>query len=156
VIFRAKEAQDEMDSGATTPSTSQDIDGEASISKPKRKEHPRVPKAIGLTEKAKLPDPIPDEHVTPLEPPVYLPPGFCQQCFVPVADDPDPETLFIFLHALRYTTPKLGEWATPLPRWAEDGWAGDWRGWSDQKAPAPFPDEVEEVVDADQLVGATQ
>lgn len=69
---------------------------------------------------------------SPLTPPAFLPPGFCTQCYVPVPDDPDPETLFIYLHALRYTTERLGTWETPLPRWAGENWDGDWRGWDGQ------------------------
>jgi hypothetical protein len=87
-----------------------------------------------------MPIPITEGYISPLRRPDYLPEGFCGECFAPVPDDPDPETLFIFLHALRYTTPTLGAWSTPLPRWAEEGWGGDWRGWSDQPVPEPFPD----------------
>lgn len=84
-----------------------------------------------------LPEPLPDDTPSPLRRPDYLPPGFCEQCFVPLPDDPDPEGLFIYLHALRYTTENLGRWETPLPRWAGSEWDGDWRGWSDEKAPEP-------------------
>lgn len=86
-----------------------------------------------------------DDYSSPLPKPDFLPEGFCDQCYVPVPDDPDPEGLFIYLHALRYTTPKLGEWSTPLPRWAESRWGGDWRGWSDEAPPEPFPDEAEDT-----------
>lgn len=43
-----------------------------------------------------------------------VPEGFCPECHIPLAPDPKPETLFIYLHAWRYTTDNLGEWQTPL------------------------------------------
>lgn len=81
--------------------------------------------------RAALPDALPDDHASPLRRPGFVPEGFCETCFVPVANDPDPETLFIYLHALRYTTEALGIWETPLPKWAGERWDGDWRGWTD-------------------------
>lgn len=42
---------------------------------------------------------------------------FCPECYVPLAPDPSPEKLFIFLHALRYTTP-WGAFETEMPEWA--------------------------------------
>lgn len=111
----------------------------------------KIPK-LHHSKRLDAPDALPETFQSSLARPAHLPPGFCEECFVPVADDPDPETLFIFLHALRYTTPRLGAWATPLPRWAGERWEGDWRGWSDDPVPAPFPDESEEgelVVDAE-------
>lgn len=53
-----------------------------------------------------------------------VPPGFCPQCHIPLAPDPAVEALFIYLHAWRYTTEVWGEFSTPLPRWAEEGWDG--------------------------------
>ena len=158
VVFRAKKAQDDMEaSSAVTPATQAQEEGvtltkdqdeaplpsselntdrpEDSTIKPKAKPHPRLP---NTRDKAPLPDPLPDDHGFPLARPDVLPPGFCDQCFVPLPDDPDPENLFIYLHALRYTTPNLGEWSTPLPRWAEEAWNGDWRGWSDHIPPVPL------------------
>ncbi|WVQ80560.1 hypothetical protein IAT38_002665 [Cryptococcus sp. DSM 104549] len=90
-----------------------------------------VPRLKGQQKALVLPDPLPDDTVSPLTPPIYLPPGFCKDCYAPVPDDPDPETLFIYLHALRYTTEELGVWETPWPRWAGKDWDGDWRGWED-------------------------
>ncbi|WVW84495.1 hypothetical protein I302_106529 [Kwoniella bestiolae CBS 10118] len=102
VIFTAKQAQDEIEGTKSNPQqTNDDI----------KSTDPYAP--------------------SPLKAPAYLPPGFCAECFVPLPDDPDPETLFIYLHALRYTTPDLGTWETPLPRWAGERWDGDWRGWCD-------------------------
>lgn len=89
----------------------------------------RMPRVRKKREKVPLPDPLPDDTTSPLARPDHIPEGFCTQCFVPVADDPDPETMFIYLHALRYETPSLGRWETPLPRWAGENWKGDWRGW---------------------------
>lgn len=92
-------------------------------------EEKRTPRVRKKREKVPLPDPLPDDTTSPLARPDHIPEGFCTQCFVPVADDPDPETMFIYLHALRYETPSLGRWETPLPRWAGENWKGDWRGW---------------------------
>ena len=80
-------------------------------------------------------EPWPPGTPSPLKPPAYVPEGFCKDCFVPVADDPDPETLFIYLHALRYTTESLGVWETPMPRWAAEKWDGEWRGGCDESSP---------------------
>ncbi|KAL1945478.1 hypothetical protein VTO73DRAFT_2329 [Trametes versicolor] len=46
---------------------------------------------------------------------------YCPECFVPLHPDPKPETLYIFLHALRYTT-SLGCFETGMPEWAAEGW----------------------------------
>lgn len=89
----------------------------------------REPRQRKKRTKVPLPDPLPDDTTSPLARPSHIPEGFCTQCYVPVADDPDPETMFIYLHALRYETPSLGRWETPLPRWAGEHWQGDWRGW---------------------------
>ncbi|KAH9935201.1 pseudouridine synthase [Epithele typhae] len=48
---------------------------------------------------------------------------YCSECFVPLHEDSKPETLYIFLHALRYTT-SLGTFETEMPEWAAEGW--DW------------------------------
>ena len=106
---------------------------------PKSNPNPRLGT---VKDKKVLPEPLPTDHPSPLRKPEYVPEGFCDHCYVPLPDDPDPETLFIYLHALRYTTETLGSWETPLPRWAGTGWEGDWRGWSDDATPAPF-DNVE-------------
>ncbi|KAJ7744694.1 pseudouridine synthase [Mycena metata] len=49
--------------------------------------------------------------------------SYCPECYLPLHPDPKPEKLYIFLHALRYKT-SLGEFETPMPEWAEQGW--DW------------------------------
>jgi hypothetical protein len=58
-------------------------------------------------------DPVNPEEVPPGES-IEVPEGFCTECHIPLAPDPDPSTLFIYLHAWRYTTENLGEWSTPL------------------------------------------
>ncbi|TKA56452.1 hypothetical protein B0A53_02023 [Rhodotorula sp. CCFEE 5036] len=45
--------------------------------------------------------------------------GFCSTCFVPLVPDPRPEQLFIWLHAMRYTTTEW-DWSSALPYWAAD------------------------------------
>lgn len=46
---------------------------------------------------------------------------YCPECYLPLHPDPKPERLYIFLHALRYTT-SLGVFETGMPEWAEEGW----------------------------------
>ncbi|TBU55870.1 pseudouridine synthase [Dichomitus squalens] len=46
---------------------------------------------------------------------------YCPECFVPLHPDPKPESLYIFLHALRYTT-SLGTFETETPEWAAKDW----------------------------------
>ncbi|KAJ9114857.1 hypothetical protein QFC20_001228 [Naganishia adeliensis] len=53
-----------------------------------------------------------------------VPEGFCEECHIPLAPDPKPDTLFIYLHAWRYTTERLGCWETPMPKWADVDWDG--------------------------------
>ena len=118
VVFTAKQAQEALESPSSAPISRADIPHARTIQMQTR-------------GRRSLPDPLPDEHVSVMRRPDHIPEGFCQTCFVPIADDPDPETLFIYLHALRYTTEALGVWETPLPRWAGDDWDGDWRGWVD-------------------------
>lgn len=47
---------------------------------------------------------------------------YCPECYLPLHPDPAPEKLFIFLHALRYTSASLGAFETPLPEWAAPGY----------------------------------
>lgn len=49
---------------------------------------------------------------------------YCPECYLPLHPDPKPERLYIFLHALRYTT-SLGCFETELPAWAAKGWEWD-------------------------------
>lgn len=46
---------------------------------------------------------------------------YCGECYLPLHPDPPPERLYIFLHALRYTT-SLGVFETEMPEWAAEGW----------------------------------
>ena len=48
-------------------------------------------------------------------------PLYCPDCYLPLHPDPNPEKLYIFLHALRYTT-SLGTFETEMPEWAAEGW----------------------------------
>ncbi|KAF5357738.1 hypothetical protein D9757_011955 [Collybiopsis confluens] len=45
---------------------------------------------------------------------------YCPECYLPLHPDPDPEMLYIFLHALRYTT-SLGMFETEMPHWSREG-----------------------------------
>ncbi|KAG0708548.1 pseudouridine synthase [Suillus ampliporus] len=49
---------------------------------------------------------------------------YCPECYLPLHPDPKPEKLYIFLHALRYTT-SLGCFETDIPEWAAEGWKWD-------------------------------
>lgn len=49
---------------------------------------------------------------------------YCPDCYLPLHPDPKPEKLYIFLHALRYTT-SLGSFETEMPVWAKEGWKWD-------------------------------
>ncbi|KAH8096786.1 pseudouridine synthase [Cristinia sonorae] len=49
---------------------------------------------------------------------------YCPECYLPIHPDPKPERLYIFLHALKYTT-SLGSFQTEMPEWAAVGWEWD-------------------------------
>lgn len=49
---------------------------------------------------------------------------YCPECYLPLHPDPKPEKLYIFLHALRYTT-SLGTFETEMPEWSAEGWEWD-------------------------------
>ncbi|PFH52189.1 hypothetical protein AMATHDRAFT_39694 [Amanita thiersii Skay4041] len=49
---------------------------------------------------------------------------YCSECYLPLHPDPKPEKLYIFLHALKYTT-SLGEFEAEMPEWAAVGWEWD-------------------------------
>jgi len=59
-----------------------------------------------------------DEPLPPLDENGYQ---YCPECYLPLHPDPKPEKLYIFLHALRYTT-SLGSFETEMPDWAGEGW----------------------------------
>ena len=46
---------------------------------------------------------------------------YCPECYLPLHPDPNPQKLYIFLHALKYTT-SLGSFETEMPEWASEGW----------------------------------
>ena len=46
---------------------------------------------------------------------------YCPECYLPLHPDPEPEKLYIFLHALRYEL-SLGCFETEMPPWAKEGW----------------------------------
>ena len=50
--------------------------------------------------------------------------SYCHECYLPLHPDPKPENLYIFLHALRYTT-SLGTFETDIAEWAKEGWVWD-------------------------------
>ncbi|CCA66736.1 related to DRAP deaminase RIB2 [Serendipita indica DSM 11827] len=64
----------------------------------------------------------------PVEPVGETPDGklYCTECYLPLHPDPPPGKLYIFLHALRYTT-SHGAFETEMPWWADPNWEGD--GW---------------------------
>lgn len=136
VVWATKKIQDDLDAAA----------GDISNPKAKRQEipHPRV--NHGKNKQKAVQRQIFDDLETPLKPPEHIPEGFCHQCFVPLPDDPDPETLFIYLHARRYKTAHLGTWETPLPRWAGENWDGDWRGWDGEPPVSALPPPQRENV----------
>jgi tRNA pseudouridine32 synthase len=49
--------------------------------------------------------------------------SYCAECCLPLRPDPPPERLYIFLHALRYSTESLGAFEAPMPDWAAEGWS---------------------------------
>ncbi|KAF7798242.1 hypothetical protein EIP86_009459 [Pleurotus ostreatoroseus] len=51
-------------------------------------------------------------------------PRYCPDCYLPLHPDPSPEKLYIFLHALRYTT-SLGTFETEMPAWADPDFEWD-------------------------------
>ena len=63
-----------------------------------------------------------DEPSPPLDENGYQ---YCPECYLPLHPDPKLEKLYIFLHALRYTT-SLGSFETEMPDWAAEGW--EWNG----------------------------
>ncbi|CAO1627102.1 unnamed protein product [Sympodiomycopsis kandeliae] len=47
--------------------------------------------------------------------------GYCDQCYLPLLPDPPVDSLFIYLHAIRYET---DEWSyeDEMPWWSQDNW----------------------------------
>ncbi|BEI80740.1 hypothetical protein CcaverHIS002_0112690 [Cutaneotrichosporon cavernicola] len=127
VVYATKKVQDALDASASEKDKRPKIP------------HPRMNQGARAQKAAERPE-IPEEAIRHMPRPAHIPKGFCHDCFVPVADDPDPSTLFIYLHALRYTTERLGTWATPLPSVVPHEALGD--------AAEPEKVEVEEGVRA--------
>lgn len=122
VVFATKKAQEALEAAeGVTAESDKERRKRAKIPHPSVNHKAKRSKAV---EREML-----DETPSPMTPPVEIPEGFCNQCFTPLPNDPDPESLFIYLHALRYETEELGTWETPLPKWASAEWDGDWRGW---------------------------
>lgn len=66
-------------------------------------------------------------HMEPLENTTAVVQGgnlYCPECYLPLHPDPKPERLYIFLHALKYTT-SLGTFETGMPEWSAKGWTWD-------------------------------
>lgn len=136
----AEDAASASASGASTPFISESDAAPVAVPKQRRKiPHPRVNQGAKAQKVADRPE-APKPRTMPR--PAHIPEGFCEECFVPVPDDPDPSTLFIYLHALRYTTERLGTWSTPLPRWAGENWDGDWRGWAGEAPVSVVPKDA--------------
>ncbi|XP_006461336.1 hypothetical protein AGABI2DRAFT_185612 [Agaricus bisporus var. bisporus H97] len=49
---------------------------------------------------------------------------YCPDCYLPLHPDPKPEKLYIFLHALKYST-SLGAFETEMPEWSAEGYEWD-------------------------------
>ncbi|KAG8945734.1 hypothetical protein FRC04_000593 [Tulasnella sp. 424] len=49
---------------------------------------------------------------------------YCKECFLPLWPDPKPSELYIYLHALRYSTSKWS-FETETPFWAKEDWNPD-------------------------------
>lgn len=47
--------------------------------------------------------------------------GVCGECFMPLVVDEPGRQLFIYLHALRYTTTEW-DWSSEMPYWALEGY----------------------------------
>ncbi|THU96659.1 hypothetical protein K435DRAFT_664014 [Dendrothele bispora CBS 962.96] len=46
---------------------------------------------------------------------------YCPECYLPLHPDSKSKQLYIFLHALRYTT-SLGCFEMEMPEWSAEGW----------------------------------
>lgn len=65
------------------------------------------------------------EKISRMEPsPVHPEHVYCPECYLSLHPDPRPEKLYMFLHALKYTT-SLGAFETDLPEWAAEGFQWD-------------------------------
>jgi hypothetical protein len=138
VVFRARSAE-KLDPGGIGIKRGQDLDGRASkrAREMEMEERKRATSNSSAVDRNQLPGDI-DRTIAPGEGPV-IPielswmsadttedSKFCSECYLPLHPDPEPDKLFIFLHALRYTT---REWSfgTEMPFWAarDYRWKGD-------------------------------
>lgn len=65
--------------------------------------------------------PVPDPNSSSTGEGSEQAPLYCPECYLPLHPDPKPDRLYIFLHALRYTT-SVGCFETEMPEWAQEGW----------------------------------
>ncbi|TFK44971.1 tRNA-pseudouridine synthase [Crucibulum laeve] len=72
-----------------------------------------------VIEKIAAMEPLPDINTSVTSDNLY-----CPECYLPLHPDPKPEKLYIFLHALKYTT-SLGAFQTDMPEWTEEGYTWD-------------------------------
>jgi hypothetical protein len=128
---RGGPAWSEVESGTQTPS----------VGSPQREEHPPLTEeeALAILDPA---TPSAEDPLLRVAPPPDAPTEsgrakqaaaqivvqeendgalYCNECYLPLHPDPPPERLYIFLHALRYTT-SLGVFETDMPEWAVEGW----------------------------------
>ncbi|EKM81205.1 hypothetical protein AGABI1DRAFT_119717 [Agaricus bisporus var. burnettii JB137-S8] len=70
-------------------------------------------------EKISQMEPAPDPDTTIQSENLY-----CPDCYLPLHPDPKPEKLYIFLHALKYST-SLGAFETEMPEWSAEGYEWD-------------------------------
>ncbi|KAI1786342.1 pseudouridine synthase [Ganoderma leucocontextum] len=82
-----------------------------------------LPSEVGTPDPTPTPAPVVEESAPVTADPISDAGGmhYCPECFVPLHPDPKPESLYIFLHARRYTT-SLGSFETEMPEWADKGW----------------------------------
>jgi tRNA pseudouridine synthase 9 len=72
-----------------------------------------------VLEKISQMEPAPDPNVMIQSENMY-----CPDCYLPLHPDPKPEKLYIFLHALKYST-SLGPFETEMPEWTAEGYEWD-------------------------------
>ncbi|KAI0076377.1 tRNA-pseudouridine synthase [Panus rudis PR-1116 ss-1] len=91
-------------------------------SEPSAPEPPQLSTEEALSRLNISPNDRPPITPDPAEPKTEM--SYCPECYLPIHPDPKPERLYIFLHALRYTT-SLGCFETEMPEWAAEGWEWD-------------------------------
>ncbi|KAI0350596.1 pseudouridine synthase [Trametes cingulata] len=120
-------AEPDTEPPRTNQLTLEDV-AKLSITIPPVSENPTpLAESGAATPEAALPDATPISDFSAPEPVITEAASgsdemqYCPECFVPLHPDPKPESLYIFLHALRYTT-SLGCFETEMPEWASEGW----------------------------------